>query len=50
MITFLANCAVIYFFVVLPMNNLLERVKKAEAVPDNPSAAPAAPDTRTCPE
>lgn len=41
LISFLIIAAVIYFFVVMPMNKLMERVKKGEKVD---------PDTKTCPE
>jgi large conductance mechanosensitive channel len=42
-ISFLIIAAVVYFFIVLPVNTLVTRMKKAEA-------PPAAPDTKTCPE
>jgi large conductance mechanosensitive channel len=40
-ISFLIMAAVIYFLVVLPMNKLMDRIKKGEKVD---------PDTKTCPE
>jgi len=42
-ISFLIIAAVVYFFIVLPVNTLVARMKKAEA-------PPAAPDAKTCPE
>ncbi|MGA7955252.1 MAG: large conductance mechanosensitive channel protein MscL [Gloeobacterales cyanobacterium] len=42
MISFIIIAAVVYYFVVLPINTLVERSKKAESV--------AAPTTRPCPE
>jgi large conductance mechanosensitive channel len=41
-ISFIIIAAVVYYFVVLPINTLVERSKKAESV--------AAPTTRPCPE
>jgi large conductance mechanosensitive channel len=41
-IDFLLIAAVVYFVLVLPMNKLLERIKKPEAVPE--------PTTKPCPE
>ena len=43
-ISFLIVATVVYFFVVLPINWLLARVKAAKA------EAPAAPTTKKCPE
>jgi large conductance mechanosensitive channel len=40
--TFILNAAAVYFFVVLPMNALMARVKRGEAPPD--------PTTKQCPE
>lgn len=42
LISFLITAGVIYYFVVLPVNKLMERSKKGEAA--------AAPTTRPCPE
>lgn len=41
-ISFLLVGAAIYFFVVLPVNTLLERVRRGQATPD--------PTTKNCPE
>ncbi len=41
-ISFILVAAAVYFFVVLPMNNLLAKMKKGDA--------PAAPTTKQCPE
>lgn len=41
-ITFLIDAAAVYFFIVLPVQKLLERIKKP--------APPAAPTTKACPE
>jgi large conductance mechanosensitive channel len=41
-ISFIIIAGVVYYFVVLPINNLVERSKKGEAA--------AAPTTRPCPE
>ena len=41
LISFIIIAAVIYFLVVLPMNKLMDRLKKGEKVD---------PDTKTCPE
>jgi large conductance mechanosensitive channel len=41
-ISFTIIAAVVYFFIVLPVNALMARVKKPDA--------PAAPETKTCPE
>ena len=46
-ITFVCNCLVVYFCVVLPMNALVERAK---AHPAGKEAPAAAPDSRECPE
>lgn len=52
LITFLCNCLVVYFFVVLPMNALVEHMHKAKHAPAAAAAAePEAPKpTRECPE
>ena len=42
-ISFLIIAAVVYFFIVLPVNTLVARVKRHEA-------PPAVPETKTCPE
>ncbi len=42
LISFVLVAAAVYFFVVLPMNNLLAKMKKGEA--------PAAPTSKQCPE
>ncbi len=41
-VSFLVISAVIYFFVVLPVNTVMERVRRGQAVPD--------PTTKSCPE
>lgn len=41
-VSFLLVAAAIYFFVVLPMNSLLARMRRGQAPPD--------PTTKTCPE
>jgi large conductance mechanosensitive channel len=42
LISFLLIGAAVYFFVVLPVNKLMERIKRGEAPPD--------PTTKACPE
>jgi large conductance mechanosensitive channel len=42
LVSFLLISAAVYFFVVLPMNSLMARVKRGEAAPD--------PTTKQCPE
>jgi len=44
LIAFLMVASVVYFFIVLPMNKLSERLKARNAPP------PAAPSTKVCPE
>ena len=41
-VSFVVISAVIYFFVVLPVNTVMERVRRGQAVPD--------PTTKSCPE
>ena len=41
-VSFLLVTAAVYFFIVLPMNRLIERARRGEASPD--------PTTRKCPE
>ena len=42
LLSFLFVAAAVYFFVVLPMNSLMERMRRGQAPPD--------PTTKTCPE
>jgi len=42
LVSFLLIAAAVYFFVVLPMNSLMARIRRGEAPPD--------PTTRECPE
>src|SRR3954451_25475584 len=42
LVSFLLTSAAVYFFVVLPVNTLLARIKRGEA--------PRAPTSKTCPE
>jgi large conductance mechanosensitive channel len=42
LVSFLLIGAAVYFFVVLPVNKLMERIKRGEAPPD--------PTTKVCPE
>jgi large conductance mechanosensitive channel len=42
LVSFLLISAAVYFFVVLPINTIMERVRKGQAPPD--------PTTKTCPE
>ncbi len=41
-VSFLLIAAAVYFFVVLPVNTLMARIKRGEAIPD--------PTTKKCPE
>jgi large conductance mechanosensitive channel len=41
-ISFILIAAAVYFFIVLPMNTLLARMRRGEAAPD--------PTTKKCPE